>query len=151
MALEEAKNRPPGTYDTTFVLLPDLLLIEIAPEEYGASSFQIACIDREDRITKVLEDIKSCECRLINTSISGRQSRRVLWSAQRFGEFFWERDHFDNYGNPTMKDTLQTVQPYKYVTGSFHSTLLRYPNYKTISTYYFKVIKSGKYIPVKQD
>ncbi|MEM6769536.1 MAG: hypothetical protein AAF597_03030 [Bacteroidota bacterium] len=124
-------------YDTTVVLLPEFLLWRVDPEKYGADDFKTICRDSFHQASLVLDEIVECDCRLYAKSPTGQTQSQLLWFAQRYDLYFWDRVHYDAFGKPLTRDTLLSVQPYEPISRWGSTT--SYSTRQVEITQYFKV------------
>lgn len=100
--------------DTVIYYLPDFYVDTFdIPDQY--SSYAIMCFRKGYFITKILDSINLCDCRIYPIDETGGYKKRQYWSAYRLEGNSWKREYFDNQNQVFKTEYIKDILPYEII------------------------------------
>ena len=115
--------------DTLIYYLPDFYVNNFnIPNQYEL--YRIMCFKKGYFITKILDSINLCDCRIYPTHKNGQFKKRNYWRAYRLQDNSWRREYFDNEKQIFKTEYIKDLIPYQIVQEKVYNEIGTKPSVK---------------------
>lgn len=101
--------------DTLISYLPDFYFQEVELPNENYSTYNIRCFKKGYFVTRDIDEIELCECRIYPTNKKGVFNKRPYWRAFKKKDGNWQREFYNNEGEIIKTENILNVIPMEIV------------------------------------